>query len=534
MPINNLTTYPPLLTRINILKYVLPVLLVFLPAACTQDEDAAPDTALPEGEYPLLIAGVSLTVEADEQPWTRVAESTDGSASQWQEGDILSVKFNDYDEVGTYRIADVATGTVEPLEPLYWHSATQSGALTAWHASPANDDGTVDLSNQSQGLAYVLQATTTATLGQAVSLTFKHRLAKVRVTLDGTQAKNVTGVEVNNYTRCTHTRGGNVQGGTAGWIAMHPVGSNVYEANVVPGVTIDPANFIRLNSNVPVTLNGSFTLSEGRMYALNITVNPSVPEGAQEIPAGGIISDDGTYVVRGNRGEPITITGGEPHIYLSNATVSVTDGNGISVTGGSPTIHVVGSNSVTSGNGAGIYVASTGSVTIAGCDRKDVLTAGAGGDGTGGDGAGIGSTGYIGTSASCGDITIRDVTVYARSAASFDCSPGIGAYDDCGAITITNATVYAYGTAQGASFAPAIGSASGSLPAITISGSDIHAYRGAYNTSTADWIGQGHSPSETGGNILGTITTTTVYKNTYDCDSFPFEEIVTGDSRRFD
>lgn len=516
------------------LKYVLPVLLVFLPAACTQDEDAAPDTTLPEGEYPLLIAGVSLTVEADEQPWTRVAESKDGSASQWQKGDILSVKFNDYDEVGTYRIADAETGTVEPLEPLYWHSVNQSGALTAWHASPADGDGTVDLSNQSQGLAYVLQATTTATLGKAVSLTFKHRLAKVRVTLTGTQAKNVTGVEVNNYTRCTHTRGGNVQGGTAGWIAMHPVGSNVYEANVVPGVTIDPANFIRLNSNVPVTLNGSFTLSEGRMYALNITVNPSVPEGAQEIPAGGIISDDGTYVVRGNRGESITITGGEPHIYLSNATVSATDGPGISVTGGSPTIHVVGSNSVTSGDGAGIYVATGSSVTIAGCDRKDVLTAGAGGDGTGGDGAGIGSTGYIGTSASCGDITIRDVTVYARSAASFDCSPGIGAYDDCGAITITNATVYAYGTAQGASFAPAIGSAFGSLPAITISGSDIHAYRGAYNTSTADWIGQGHYSYETGGNILGTITTTTVYMNTYDCGFFPFKEIVTGDSRRFD
>lgn len=533
MPINNLTTYPPpLLTKINILKYVLPVLLVFLPAACTQDEDAAPDTALPEGEYPLLIAGVSLTVEADEQPWTRVAESTDGSASQWQKGDILSVKFNDYDEVGTYRIADAETGTVEPLEPLYWHSVNQSGALTAWHASPADGDGTVDLSNQSQGLAYVLQATTTATLGKAVSLTFTHRLAKVRVTLDGTQAKNVTGVEVNNYTRCTHTRSGNVQGGTAGWIAMHPVGSNVYEANVVPGVTIDPANFIRLNSNVPVTLNGSFTLSEGRMYALNITVNPSVPEDAQEIT--GTISDGGTYVVQGNRGESITITGGEPHIYLSNATVSVTDGNGISVTGGSPTIHVVGSNSVTSGDGAGIYVATGSSVTIAGCDRKDVLTAGAGGDGTGGDGAGIGSTGYIGTSASCGDITIRDVTVYARSAASFDCSPGIGAYDDCGAITITNATVYAYGTAQGASFAPAIGSAFGSLPAITISGSDIHAYRGAYNTSTADWIGQGHYSYETGGNILGTITTTTVYMNTYDCGFFPFKEIVTGDSRRFD
>ena len=517
------------------LKYVLPVLLVFLPAACTQDEDAAPDTTLPEGEYPLLIAGVSLTVEADEQPWTRVAESKDGSASQWQKGDILSVKFNDYDEVGTYRIADAETGTVEPLEPLYWHSTTQSGALTAWHASPADGDGTVNLGNQSRGLAYVLQATTTATLGKAVSLTFKHRLAKVRVTLTGTQAKNVTGVEVNNYTRCTHTRGGNVQGGTAGWIAMHPVGSNVYEANVVPGVTIDPANFIRLNDNVPVTLNGSFTLSEGQMYALNITVNSSVPEGAQEIPAGGIISDDGTYVVRGNRGESITITGGEPHIYLSNATVSATDGPGISVTGGAKaTIHVVGSNSVTSGDGAGIYVATGSSVTIAGCDRKDVLTAGAGGDGTGGDGAGIGSTGYIGTSASCGDITIRDVTIHARSASSFDVAPGIGAYQTSGAITIRNATVYAYGTASGGFFAPAIGSASGSLPAITISGSDIHAYRGAYNTSTADWIGQGHSSHETGGNILGTITTTTVYMNTYDCGSFPFEEIVTGVSQWFD
>ena len=54
-------------------------------AACTQDE-LADGTRLPEGQYPLEIAAVTLSVEGGEaQPWgapqTRVSENADGTGS---------------------------------------------------------------------------------------------------------------------------------------------------------------------------------------------------------------------------------------------------------------------------------------------------------------------------------------------------------------------------------------------------------------------------------------------------------------------
>ena len=56
-------------------------------SACSQDELAENSTALPEGEYPLQIGSVTLTAEVSEQPWTRMAESTDGMSSEFKAGD---------------------------------------------------------------------------------------------------------------------------------------------------------------------------------------------------------------------------------------------------------------------------------------------------------------------------------------------------------------------------------------------------------------------------------------------------------------
>ena len=148
-------------------------LLAFL-VACESPLEPEP---LPQDTYPLQIA--SATVTAD----TRLAD------------------------------AGVTTSCDAPL---YWKSKADA-AVTAWY--PATAD--VPLADQSAGLAYVLQAATTAPFGRPVSLRFTHQLAKVRVTLGGTQAGQVNKVEVNNYTACTHTQGGSVTPGAAGWITMH-------------------------------------------------------------------------------------------------------------------------------------------------------------------------------------------------------------------------------------------------------------------------------------------------------------------------
>ena len=246
-------------------------------SACSQDELAEQGMALSDGEYPLQIGGVSITAEASEQPWTRVAESTSGQSSVWQADDEFQVKFNDYDEIGTYLIADDGT-TVEAVTPIFWKNTTQSGAITAWYTSPAaSADGTIDLSDQTDGLAYVLQAKTTATFGSTTTLPFIHQLAKVRVVLNGTQAAQVQSVEVHGYTSCTHNQGTVTGSGTQGWLKMkhttYDDGIECWEANVVPG-NITLTDFIRISGQT-ATINDGFptTLEAAKMYTINLTLN---------------------------------------------------------------------------------------------------------------------------------------------------------------------------------------------------------------------------------------------------------------------
>lgn len=177
---------------------------------------------------------------------------------------------------------------------------------------------------------------------------------------------------------------------------------------------------------------------------------------------------------------------------MDGATVSVTSGNAINIEGGNPTIHVVGgNNSVTSRNGAGIYVAQNSTVTITGDGRDDVLTV------TGNNGSsGIGGyviDGY--QSADSGNINIENVTLYAYSSSASNnetLSPGIGSTGNstCQSITINNATVYAYGCGTTYFAAPAIGNGingmggrASEIPTVTISNnSEVHAHRGG------DWV----------------------------------------------
>ena len=104
--------------------YLVAALLL---SACSQDELAENSTALPEGEYPLQIGSVSLTAEVSEQPWTRVAESTDGMSSEFKAGDAIGVSLNG--ETATYTY-NGNTWTSET--PLYWKDK-QPATVTAWY-----------------------------------------------------------------------------------------------------------------------------------------------------------------------------------------------------------------------------------------------------------------------------------------------------------------------------------------------------------------------------------------------------------------
>lgn len=145
--------------------------LLLATAACTKDELADGDR-LPEGQYPLEIARITLGVEGGEaQPWgapqTRVSEIADGTGSVFDTGDPFAVQIDDGTETATYTVQDDGTATSDA--PLYWTNTTPNRTVSAWY--PATD-GTLDLGDQSQSLAYLLGGTGTGDYESPVELTF--------------------------------------------------------------------------------------------------------------------------------------------------------------------------------------------------------------------------------------------------------------------------------------------------------------------------------------------------------------------------
>ena len=234
-------------------------------AACTQEEPSFPTEGV-EGAYPLQISSVTLAVEAGEEPWTRISESQDGQSSAWDWDGSEQIAVQLAGETAVYTLN--ADQTLTPDKQLYWQN-TAPATVTAWY--PINTD--IDLSDQSQRLAYVLQATVPdAPYNQPVSLAFTHQLAKVRVTLSGSRAGQVTQVEAYGPTSCTQSQGTVAPGSAQGWIKMHQVDAATWEANLAPGTIADPNQFIRLNGSTPVALTAPGQLTAGAMHTINVLV----------------------------------------------------------------------------------------------------------------------------------------------------------------------------------------------------------------------------------------------------------------------
>lgn len=510
--------------------------------ACTQDELAEQAGILPEGKYPLQIGSVSITADVDGQPWsagtpqTRVSENPDGNSSHWDWNgtEQIGVQIEGSQKSGIYKLTP--DKTLEPVTPAYWASKADGQSILAWHTSSGGK--TVELDNQTEELAYLLTAQATANFNEPVSLNFGHALAKVRVKLEGEKAADVENVEIKTYTSCTLNSDGTLtEGGTEDFIPMVETthdNAKCWEANVMPGHIIKE---FRLNGNEGTLSDDGFSPVAGMINTINIKASKSpIPEDAKPItPIGSeyYISDDGNYIVTGklDGGRRILIGGGNPHIYLKDADISMNYDwiAPITIKGGNTTIHVIGgNNTIKSDNSAGIHVLDQGTVTITGRSREDKLTV------TGGNGGcGIGGLTSIGSDDGgyCRDIRISNVTVYTYGSINNStgvASAGIGSVGNasCGDITIENATVHTYGVAtsdgrytsgMGRGF-PASGVPT-AVPNITISGSEIHAHRGG---STADYIGWGNNKAgDTTGNGAitlggGTCTSSTIYCYTGD------------------
>ena len=492
-------------------------------SACSQDELAENSTALPEGEYPLQIGSVTLTAEVSEQPWTRVSENpTDGKSSVWADGDRIGVRIGDNEETGIYVMNVDAEGRVVGVTPekaVYWKDK-QPATITAWY--PVDEE--IDFTQQDKGLTYLLKADgVEAGFDKPANLTFSHQLAKVRVKLEGAKANEVTAVTVRSYPKATHNQGTYVaKEGDAAYYPMWKAtynGEIYWEANLLDG-HLEAANTFRVSSDgknfVQAKLTTDVDITPGHVHTIKIDVGK-----AQQVT--GDISDDGYYLVSGTFDQQITVTGGNPTIYLEGASINVSDGPAINITGGNPTIHVFGkNNTITSSNGAGIYVAEGYSVTIKGNNTDDELTV------TGNNG-GAGVGGYVMETDNfpyyynkpCGNISISNVKLTAScndSNVRAGFSAGIGAAGDStvGSIDINNAIVTAIGQGSSSMGAAAIGGGQDASHgqttfSITISDSEIHATKGS---SYASYIGAGgHTVVPAGYNVIPTakITNSTIY-----------------------
>ena len=403
-------------------------LLLF--AACSQDDLMSDNgTTLPEGEYPLEIASVTMDVTHSEQPWsadvpqTRVSEKADGNSSIWQTGDKFHVKFKGSDAVGTYRIT--GSSAVEAVESVYWQSASEEQTIIAWYAPER--EGAIDISNQTDGLAYVMRAEQQATYNSSnpVSLSFTHQLAKVRVYLRGTGYEgNATAVKINNCTTAYSINQGEPKATSfTGSITMHPAtvnGQPCFEANILPGTLGKKAAFtVKLSNNksYDISLNNDLAAEAAQLHTVTLRLHK---QGTTTVDLSAqtdvyTISGDGTYYFTGSGSHGISVTGGSPHIWLDDASININnDNHAINVESGNPTIYILGNNNISVGRGnygAGIYVAPDKSVTITGTDVNDVLevTGGSGSSGIGG----YTSSDY--KSHSCGNITIKNVTIRATS-----------------------------------------------------------------------------------------------------------------------
>ncbi len=250
--------------------------LLLATAACTKDELADGDR-LPEGQYPLEIAAVTLSVEGGEaQPWgapqTRVSENADGTGSvwEWDGSEMIGVQLGD--KTTTYTLNTDHTLLAD--RQLYWTSTAPNQPVTAWY--PATD-GTLDLRDQdTNGLAYLLHGTGTGDYLTPVTLTFTHSLAKVRVTPTGDALGEVQSLQLYTYTQCTYEKGTVVQGSQEGWIEMKKCeytenGNAItcWEANVVPGYEI--TKLMANNDNKERDLSTTITPEAGSYY--NITLD---------------------------------------------------------------------------------------------------------------------------------------------------------------------------------------------------------------------------------------------------------------------
>lgn len=478
---------------------IICLVAALLLSACSQDEPTENSTALPEGEYPLQIGSVSLTAEVSEQPWTRVAESTDGMSSEFKAGDAIGVSLNG--ETATYTY-DGSTWTSEA--PLYWKDKNYA-TVSAWYPV----DETIDFTHQDQGLTYLLKADgVEAGFDKPANLTFTHQLAKVRVKLTGDKADEVQAVTVRSYPKTTNTQGEpGANEGTPDYYPMRKAiydGENYWEANLLDGYLKADDTFLVSkdgNSFVQVTLDANVPITVGQVHTITINVEQAPTEIDLDTYEGPTLTVSGKTTIKGNGQQKNLQVTVEPDTELTLQDVNLSNqGSAPVVFKGDATLTLEGANTLEGKcvawdfkSGSGIYI-EQGTLTI-NADNEDASLAISrkyNWEPNSSTGMGI----YVPENASLiiksGKITVNDV-----SSEGDDSGAGIGTRSEtCGNITIEGGNIT---VGKCSWYAAGIGSRDGDCKGITITGENT-----VVNVSKGDhascYIGSGN------GTVTGNIT----------------------------
>ncbi len=248
--------------------------LALLAASCSDltDDDG---TTLPPGKYPM-----TFTASVDGLAATRAV--TDNS---WEGGEEVAIQIGN--EVKKYTTASGGSLTVaSDGTPFYWQNKNNV-TVSAWYPYNATKPADAELkvkANQSQGNNYqasdYLEAMNAAVTFNNPALTFKHRTAKVVVTLK-------TGEGVTDLTDATVilvNQTGVEDGGTKVTPKKEIVnGTTTYTALLIPQqmqgkqfikVTIGAGDAARDYFYIP-TGNNDANLEAGKQYAYTITVKKS-------------------------------------------------------------------------------------------------------------------------------------------------------------------------------------------------------------------------------------------------------------------
>lgn len=315
----------------NILSRMIFGAVLLLFTACTQDELTEQGNTLPEGMYPLEISSVTLSAEADSQPWgadgpqTRVSESEkDRNSSKWDGNETIYVRLDNTDEIGEFKINKIDEDiTVTPANTVYW--AKRKAKVTAWY--PTN--GEIRLDEQKDGnLAYVLQAVVTdAPYDAPVTLNFFHQLAKIRVVFTGGNASKVTDVKIESYITCTNKQGTvTTNDAKTGEIAMYKTssdGTDCWEANVVPSY---PIKKIKVNKNANWSeLNDPIdNLMAGKYHVITVRVKPTEVD-LGKLTSTYTIDQDGEYILTGSTTQRVIINANAT-VTLKGVTINTSNG----------------------------------------------------------------------------------------------------------------------------------------------------------------------------------------------------------------